>query len=347
MINATDTNLDVPSNIYGGKNIVMMSLIYSLAILGIPGNLVAMIVLSSSESLRSKPINRFIIHQAFIDFLSCCYTIFEEALNDLPTLMTQPGICHLFVSKVTGGVIFYASTYNMVFLSIERYQAIINPLQYDAEKVLRRLPFVFIGTWLICIVALSILPATTVVKHGACLPAYHMVMIPVILEYYTPHCLVVSFVIPIAIMVFCYSRMYLAMRTSLKLSAPSSEGSKAMKQPSMKRSMREPSGDKSASVHKSRLAQINILQTCVTLATLTSACWLTNVSYLIMLISGFYGNLANDHVAIGFLLLLVNACLNPYVSIIRYDAFKVQLRSLVGIKAKKGATEASTSKVMA
>ena len=137
MMNATDTYPGLPESVFGSKDIVMLIIQYTFAALGIPGNLLALAVRFGSKSLRSKPINRFIMHQAFIDLLSCSCTVFEEKLKDVPGLSGQPVICHLFESKVAGGILYYASTYNMVFLSIERYQAIIHPLQYNIEKVLR------------------------------------------------------------------------------------------------------------------------------------------------------------------------------------------------------------------
>ena len=326
---ATESVPVFSQNDFEGKELAIISLHYTLATLGMFANLLVIVVLLSSVSLRRKPINQFIIHQAFIDLLSCSCAIFEEALGNFPSLIHQPVLCHLFFSRIGSGITYYASTYNMVFLSIERYQAIINPFQYNIEKVLRRLPFVFFGTWLLCIGALCIVPVTTVIKDGICMPAYLLLTVPALLEYYTPHCLVVSFIIPVTIMIFCYSRMYLAMRTSLKLSGPRTDRSKSVKRSS---------GTTSSTVHKSRLAQVNILQTCLILASLTSICWITNVSALIMLIAGYYDNLGNDHVVVGFLLLIVNALLNPYVSIIRYDALKVQLKLILGIKTTNDMT---------
>ena len=106
------------------------------------------------------------------------------------------------------------------------------------------------------------------------------------------------------------------MQTSLKLSGPGTDGSKSVKQPA---------GITSSTVHKSRLAQVNILQTCLILSTLPSICWITNVSARIMLMAGYYENFGNHHVVIVFLLLIVYALLNPYVSIIRYDKINTRL----------------------
>ena len=187
---------------------------------------------------------------------------------------------------------------------------------------MRRLLFMFFSTWLLCISALCIVPVTTVINDRICMPAYMLLAVPALIKYYTPHCLVLSFIIPVTIMIFCYSRIYLVMRTSLKLSAPGTDESKSAKQPS---------GTTSSTLHKSRLTQVNILQICLILASLTSICWVTNVSALIMLIAGYYDNLETNHVIISFLLLIVKALLNPYVFIIRDDALKVQLNNLLDI----------------
>ena len=306
ILNTTDAVPLVLQDIFGVKRIEFVISTYVLSILGVPGNLVTLTVLLSSKSFRNKPINRFLIHQSFIDLFSCCFTIFEEAISEMKTMMVQPFVCHVFISRMGTGAMFYISTYNMVFLSIERYQAIMNPLKYDNEKVLRRLPFVFLFTWLINMAALSIAPATSVIQNGVCLIGWGIIQSPFLLEYYTTHCFVISFVIPITIMIFCYTKMYLALRSSVKLSAAHSLSSKVNRS----------SDSKTSAIHKSRLAQVNIFQTCLILATVTTICWVTNVSDLFLYMIGYYEDLSNDHTNIAWLLLIFSAVLNPYVSII-------------------------------
>ena len=101
------------SRVYGVKSIDFIVATYVISIIGIPGNLVTMIVLLSSKSLRSKPINQFLIHQGFIGLLGCCFTIFEEFINNM-NILVYPFICHMFISRTASGIAFYTSTYNMV-----------------------------------------------------------------------------------------------------------------------------------------------------------------------------------------------------------------------------------------
>ena len=154
-------------------------------------------------------------------------------------------------------------------------------------------------------------PITTIIEHDTCMIGWNMLTSPILREYYTPHCFTVSFLIPITIMIFCYTRMYLALRASVRFSAPSRQSKQL---------------DGTSVLHKSRLAQLNIFQTCLILATLTTVCWLTNVSALFLFMIGYYSSLSNVHIDVGFLLLLSNAMLNPYVSIMRYHAFKEQMK---------------------
>ena len=106
---------------------------YIIAIFGIPGNILTLVVLLNSPILRDKPINLFIIHQSVIDISACIFTLIEECL--INNGINGPVICHLFLNKYTSSCTVYVSTYNMAALTIERYFAIQDPLHYDSDKV--------------------------------------------------------------------------------------------------------------------------------------------------------------------------------------------------------------------
>ena len=101
----TDGNLTAPMSLYAvkGKDFIIWT--YILSCIGIPGNVVTMVVLLSSRSMRRKPINQFLIHQAFIDLISLCFALFEEIIHNME-FMVQPFLCHVFVNR-TGSYIAF------------------------------------------------------------------------------------------------------------------------------------------------------------------------------------------------------------------------------------------------
>ena len=311
ILNTTDADLDKPSYLYKDKGNHYLIATYTLAIFGVPGNLLTIVVLLSSHHLRAKPINRFLVHQSTLDLCACILTFMEELTSKYP-VMHSPFLCHYILSKILSGSFMFMSTYNVVVLTIERYLAISDPLKYDSAKVLKRLPFVFVAIWIFVFSVTSIVPATTVIKNGVCLLGYrarnHW-----LLTYYGYHALFFAMVFPLIILIYCYARMIVALRRSMNMSAVATK---------------QIDGSDS-SVHKSRLAQYNIFETCLIITILFVLCWTTNETGLFLYVIGVYPNLATDHYSIGRLLVLLNSCLNPFVYALRYDEFKKQLRVLL------------------
>ena len=153
-------------SIFGGKPMWAEIGYFLVPILGIPGNILTIFVLFSNVTLRNKPINMFIMHQSVIDLIVCFLTILEELVIEFN--INGQVICHLLRTKQASQMTMYASSYNMTALTLERHFAIINPLHYDIEKVRKRLPYVFVGVWVFCIAALSIIPISTVYDNSIC-----------------------------------------------------------------------------------------------------------------------------------------------------------------------------------
>ena len=174
------------------------------------GNILTIVVLCSSQRLHKKPINRFLIHQSAIDLIACCVTMVEEVSAKLS--LVYPVICQLFLSKICSVMILYVSTYNMTFMTIDRHLAITKPLHYDVDKVRRRLPAVFLFTWVFGISVLLFVPVTTVIQDGVCLPAHKLLGTDLWEYYYSPHNFIIALIIPLTVMIICYTRMYVALR---------------------------------------------------------------------------------------------------------------------------------------
>ena len=222
----------------------------------------------------------------------------------------------------------YASTWNLTCLTIERHLAIVNPLEYDAERVLSRLKWVFLFVWVLTGIGAMYVPVTTVIVDGACLLAYRIIG-KWAWDYYPIHSMLFALFVPATIMIVCYSRMIIALHTS-------SKNIKSSKNTDSK-------GNK---VDKIRMAQLNIFQTCFIMTLFCLLCWLTKDSALLMYTIGQRPNIGNDHYLVGRLLIVVNSCINPYIYAVRYDDFKDQIRYLLGFKKKPQQTKTSISTVM-
>ena len=124
-------------DLYPSKETSVLVAYFLISIFGIPGNVITIWVLNSSVTLRKKPINVLLSHQALIDVIVCVATIVEEILDTREDVSSWPFVCHFLLTKVCSSGCMVVSAYNMTYLSLERYSAIVNPMKYDPEKVLK------------------------------------------------------------------------------------------------------------------------------------------------------------------------------------------------------------------
>ena len=101
---------------------------------------------------RSKPANIMMINQSCLDTLSCIFSLAIEFTNDVTIVETssrffQDVFCNIWISTYAFWAVMFSSAYNLVFLSLERYFAITNPMKYDREKVMKRLPIIICVAW--------------------------------------------------------------------------------------------------------------------------------------------------------------------------------------------------------
>ena len=296
------------SDLYPPRTALWLSAFLVSSAVGIPGNLLTVFIIVNSKSLRCKPINMILAHQAFVDIMVCVVTIVEEVAANYVVNPAIPFLCHYILTKTTNTLCFFTSTYNITLLSIERYLAIIDPMNYDTEKVKKRLPYVFIGEWLLCGVAFMIVPYHTIIRNGKCLMGYRMIG-TFLWDLYSPYEFSLAFALPLIISLYCYSRMLVCLHQSARGSIGATKDSK------------------SANTDKLRLAQLNIFKTCLTVIFAFIVCWsLAEVSVFLYLV-GVYETLATQQYVIGHFLILLNSVINPYIYAIRYDEFKIELKS--------------------
>ena len=149
----------------------------------------------------------------------------------------------------------------------------------------------------------------TEIQNGRCLIGVGMVT-TWFWEIYPTYEFVISTAVPLVVSVACYARMLHVLSQSAQQS-------------------NQVSDSKGSSVHKLRLAQMNVFKTCLLVLVSFIVCYMTLESAVLLFIFGYYKTLSSNHFTIGYLLVILNSCLNPYIYAIRYDDFKQQFIHLV------------------
>ena len=309
-LSLNDTLLNEEEILFGRQDKAMLISYYVFSTLGIPGNIMTVLVMLSSVKLRQKPINIILVHQAIIDCIVCTVTLLEEFMGEYGTqFLSKPFVCNYVASKMLSATTMYASSYNILLLSIERCYAIIKPLQYDGASVRKRLPYLFAVDWCFSILVMSVAPATSVLIGETCYPAYKL-LISNYVQHYSIYEMSFGILVPFVISFICYAAMFRALSQSTKFSGGDTQ---------------------SGNLHKRRLSQINIFKTCLVVVIVFVICWSIPESALLLKSMDVYTTLNNTHFSLGRVAVILNSCLNPYIYVVRYDDFKVQLRSLLNI----------------
>ena len=117
--------------------------------------------------------------------------------------------------------------------------------------------------------------------------------------------------IPLVVSVACYTRMLLVLRQSERKSKLLVDF-------------------QSQSIHKLRLAQLNVFKTCLMVLISFVICNMTLQSAVFLFIFGYYKTLSSNHFTFGYLLVLLNSCLNPFIYATLYTDDKQQVHKLIG-----------------
>ena len=173
----------------------------------------------------------------------------------------------------------------------------------------QRLPLLITLEWVVCMVGISVRSWYTEIHADRCLVGIG-VFGKFFWDFYPMYTFLFSTAIPIVLSLACYARMLFVLSQSARKSKLMTDS-------------------QSQSVHKLRLAQLNVFKTCLLVLISFIVCNMTLQSAVLLFIFGYYKTLTSSHYLAGHLLTILNCCLNPYIYAIRYDDFKQQLRKLI------------------
>ncbi|XP_033114530.1 G-protein coupled receptor 54-like [Anneissia japonica] len=189
---------------------------YVLVIVGVLANLVVIIVFINCKTYKTCFTYLLVFQQACMDLMGCClYFIFYN--YRVPD--GEYGIVYCKCRTIFW-IFASASGSNLVYISIERYIAVVHPLKYwRREKRKIKMVFKLCVPWLLAIVftfQLAIYLVPDELSPGNCRFCYSSESVRLISG---GSILLFFYIIPVVVMTFCYYRVYVTMQKRLEVRA--------------------------------------------------------------------------------------------------------------------------------
>ncbi|XP_033124222.1 octopamine receptor beta-2R-like [Anneissia japonica] len=188
---------------------------YLLTIIGFFANLTVIIVFINCKIYRRSFTYLLVLQQSFLDMIACClylyYFNYPAPNGNIAIYCKFTTLFFFFLS---------ASTLNLVFISIERYIAVVHPLKYwirgkHKQSLLPQLCIPLVAAFLVTFQYVFILVEDPAVP-GKCTFYYKnegfQILSGAIL-------LLANAVIPICTMTFCYFRVHITLKKQTKIRA--------------------------------------------------------------------------------------------------------------------------------
>lgn len=348
-----------------GQPVVVSVFFLIIAVLGLSGNGLVLVVIAKVPDLRSIT-NILIGHQSFVDFVSSLLLLlafFPPAIN-LMNLnenhhVLANFICKLWVDQYLYWAVIKVSSVNLVCLTLERYFAVVYPHNYRQRASRKRAMLVCLLAWIIGPLSeIYFLFTFHVNEDGACTKK--------LLHRggeYTIAFMVFTFtlVIPLGIMAFVYVSIIRALRpvkpvinatstahlnrsnvslqngnqnvTAVSTTISSQENQRA----ALNNGNGHAHIDNTAKAHSNKASAVktvrerarrNVLTTMFLVSLTYAVCWTPNQ------IIYFYYNLVSQTDFTGFFYLFTvilagfNVCINPIIYAFKYRKFQQGLRQV-------------------
>ena len=207
-----------------------------IGMIGVVANTFVILILCSSAKIRQKLVNTLIIHQSFVDMLASVALIGTAHIDGLDEHGLE-GIhaeiyCYFMMGKWPLWVMMSVSSYNLVFLNIERYISIVHPI-YHHTKITRKKVLIFLPViWIFTLLEISCFDANYGAENGVCdFGSLQILLINVIIH------LILHFFLPVVFVLFLYGHMFLRLRGAVNSGSdnPSSKRNDVMEKSEEKR----------------------------------------------------------------------------------------------------------------
>ncbi len=305
------TNFTLPSDVLATiSSSIQIEVAYAIiGCIGVVGNFLVAFVLFSVPSLRKKLTNVFIINQSVIDLLVSIFLIATYNVDSNVPWDDFRGelLCKLWQTKLFLWGLLVSSTFNLVALTVERWLEVVHPIwhkvSFSRNKAIVGIVFIWIfgPAWNV-----SYMIVTSIVVDGQC-AIYSNWPSPIFRKTFGVIMVFLQFLIPLCILVFCYTAIALALHRRIKDDV-----------------LRTKQGKESNFSRGRR----NTIKTLALVALCFVLCWSWNQIYFLMMNLGFPEDYESNFYHFTVIAVFLNSCVNPIIYSLKYEPFKKAARGL-------------------
>ncbi|XP_044175454.1 neuropeptide receptor 22-like [Acropora millepora] len=179
-----------------------------MVVMDLVGNSLVVLIFFLNKSMRTA-MNKLVLNLATADMVVAIFVAIQFVIG--PMLKHPSGTTGALLCKfLTGGTMAWTaalvSACNLVAISVERYHAVVHPLNSRSKLTRRKLKFIISGCWLTGCLWNAPLFVTVTFREdlGTCGERWPNTVLPVV---YSLGWSVVAGIIPISIMAYLYSRV--------------------------------------------------------------------------------------------------------------------------------------------
>lgn len=289
----------------------------AIGIFGVLGNTFAIFILCGSVSMRKKLVNVFLINQSAIDLTASLLLLSVGYNKNSSVIVTFSGVgadlyCRLLGSRFPMWSLFVSSTWNLVFVNLERYLSVVFPIFHKTSITKYHIMASIVFIWLTGpVLKFFVLILPSGFKGGTCKTAAlwgsrRLAKAGGFLN------LIFQFLLPLVIMACCYILMLKVLRSKSMVGVSAVAEGQGHYQGHYQ----------GQTASKSR----NILKTLAMVTLIFVACWTLNNVVFLLYIMGEIESLASTVYHVSVYLVFLNCCLNPIIYSAQYKDFQVQIK---------------------
>ena len=297
---------------------------YCTAPFGLLGNMFVLIVLGSSSTLRKNRTNKLIMNQSVIDFLGAVFFILTTAIDH--DIQGNYAYCVLWKTKQPFWMLMYSSSLALLFITIERYLAIVHALWYKMKVSDRRMRFSIAIVWSLGIIYTVPMAVNScrINTDGYCSCTWEYSS-PIVKRAFGVFIFSVNFLIPMMVHVVCYIRIFYTLWVHQRNIVHGKDVYK----------------EENAADYLIRHQKMmkNVVVTLITVTVCFVACWFCNQFSILLSHFDYHIDFAGDFYHFTVLAVFCNSCINPIVYMVKYIAFKEQAKKIICWHKKENAAE--------